>query len=127
MAPLDPWFIFSPTVLPNISTEWVRQFNLVPSQLRWFYWLSFDDPFHIFEWHPKWDPQIKRFLPLNASSYPIKLPTRHIPLWVQNTKDLFVDQYLETLEASYLPQYVLEHEAAKRPPQKSIWLRDIQL
>lgn len=108
MAPMDPWFMFSPIVLPSISTEWVRQFNLVPSQLRWFYWLPFDPPFDIFEWFPRWDPSSKKFNPLNATGYPIKLPLRNVPAWVLETKLLFHARYLDELEKAYLPTFVVE-------------------
>lgn len=108
MAPMDPWFMFSPVGLPSISTEWVRQFNLVPSQLRWFYWLPFDAPFDVFEWFPRWDSATKRFNPLNATGYPIKLPLRNIPSWVLETKLLFHERYMEELEDAYLPAFVVE-------------------
>lgn len=108
MAPMDPWFMFSPVVLPSISTEWVRQFNLVPSTLRWFYWLPFDPPFDVFEWFPRWDPTIKKFNPLGATGYPIKLPVRNVPSWVLETKLLFHERYLDELESAYLPGFVIE-------------------
>lgn len=110
MAPMDPWFMFSPVVLPSISTEWVRQFNLVPSQLRWFYWLPFDKPYDIFEWFPRWNATEKRYHPLNAAAYPIKLPGRNIPPWVSDTKTLFHQNYIEELEEPYRPPFVLEQE-----------------
>lgn len=108
MAPMDPWFMFSPIVLPSISTEWVRQFNLVPQQLRWFYWLPFDAPYDVFEWFPRWDPAVKKFNPLNGSGYPIKLPLRNVPSWVLDTKSVFYERYQEELEDAYLPAYVKE-------------------
>ena len=115
MAPMDPWFMFSPVVLPSISTEWVRQFNLVPSQLRWFYWLPFDSPFDVFEWFPRWDASVKKYHPLNATGYPIKLPLRNVPAWVVDTKGMFQERYLEELEHAYLPPYVVEQLGTQAP------------
>ena len=117
MAPMDPWFMFSPVVLPSISTEWVRQFNLVPNQLRWFYWLPFDAPFDIFEWFPRWDPVIKKFIPLNATSYPIKLPLRNVPSWVIESKLLCYERYLEELEDAYLPAFVVQRREQLMAPK----------
>lgn len=103
MAPMDPWFIFSPVSLPSLSTEWVRQFNLMPAQLRWFYWLPFDKPYDVFEWFPKWNQSTKRYQPLSARGYPIKLPLRNIPTWVLEGQTAFKSRYQEELDPQYLP------------------------
>lgn len=120
MAPMDPWFMFSPVVLPSVSTEWVRQFNLVASQLRWFYWLPFDAPYDVFEWFPRWDAVAKKFNPLNATGYPIKLPLRNVPSWVLETKLLFHERYLDELEDVYLPPFVVERRNSMATSKPSV-------
>ena len=89
LAPLDPYFIFSPICLPGISTRWAREFNLVPSALNWYYWLPFDVPYDVFEWFPRWDQSTKKYRPLNSSGYPIRLPKRSVTDWVSETTKIF--------------------------------------
>jgi hypothetical protein len=112
MAPTDPWFFFSPMVLPGISTEWVRQYNLVPSKMRWFYWLAYDKPYDFFEWFPKWDPLSKRYYPLSASGYPVRIPSRNYPAWVVEAKDDMLKYFENDVDAVYQPSCIQHYAKA---------------
>lgn len=103
LAPVDPWFIFSPLVLPSISTEWVRQYNLPTSKLHWYYWLPFDPPFDVFEWFPKWDNTGRRFMSLTASGYPVRARASSLPDWVFTAQRLCSKYYLDHVPKNALP------------------------
>ncbi len=108
LAPTDPYFIFSPICLPGLSTRWVREYNLIPSELHWYYWLPYDPPYDVFEWFPKWDVTVKRYRPLSVAGYPVKLPARSIPDWVQTTKSIFTGMIMQSMEQKDYPPYVRE-------------------
>lgn len=95
LAPSDPWFIFSPALLPAISTEWVRQYNLDPKTQKWLYWMPFDAPYDVFEWSPKWDPAIKRFKPLSQGGFPCKVPLRQHSALFHRAKHAFLEYWRE--------------------------------
>ncbi len=102
LAPSDPWFIFSPAILPAISTEFVRQYNLKASDQKWYYWLPFDYPYDVYQWRPQWDGQTKRFLPLTASGFPYKLPVKQHPSLFHKAKHHFLNYWKdETPEESW--------------------------
>ena len=107
LAPSDPWFIFSPALLPAISTEWVRQYNLEPKKLKWLYWLPFDAPYDVYEWTPKWNAAIKRYEPLNAGGFPVKLPLRNHDNFIAHAKNDFVSYWKEDTPEHSWPSILL--------------------
>lgn len=108
LAPVDPYFIFSPICLPGMSTRWAREYNLAPAGLHWYYWLPYDPPYDVFEWFPKWDTSTKKYRPLSVAGYPVKLPFRNVPEWVQTTKSIFTGMMMNSMEPSEYPPYVRE-------------------
>lgn len=104
LAPMDPWFIFSPALLPRVSTEWVRCHNLNSKGLRWIYWLPFDAPFNTFEWYPRWNSDTKKYGPLIAGQGPVKLPLRSCPSWFFSARKAFMTYYQHELPEASWPE-----------------------
>lgn len=108
LAPMDPWFFFSPPLLPSLATEWVRRHNLSTKNLRWLYWLPFDAPFNTFEWYPRWNAEMKRYQPLVLGQGPVKLPLRSCPAWFYSARNEFLDYYKQELPNDVWPDVLRE-------------------
>jgi hypothetical protein len=107
LAPMDPWFIFTPSLLPVLATDWVRRYNLEQKGLRWMYWMPFDAPFNTFEWYPRWNQETKRYAPLVRGRSPIKLPERSQPEWISAAQDSFLAYYKASLSPVDWPEVML--------------------